>query len=475
MTSWKSISELVKDVENRHITSVELVERSLARINEVHEYSAIIAPVEERALSRAKEIDLAISKGEKAGRLAGIPFIAKDNFLAFGADTTAASNMLRGFDAPYQATAIEKLEAEGAICVAKANLDAFAHGSSTENSDFMTTHNPFDTDRVAGGSSGGSAAAVALDIAPFALGTDTGGSIRLPASFCGVVGYKPTYGLVSRSGVVAMASSTDVIGPIAKNVVDAALVLDVMSGKDELDGTTINRSTSSYAKLNRDAAKKLKIGIVKEYFEEDYDEEIKLHILDAISTLRDQGVEVVEVSLPSVKLALACYYVICPAEVSSNLSRYDGQRYGYSYKKASTLDESYVKSRSLGFGDEAKRRIMIGTYVLSSGYYDAYYQKAQLVRTKLINEFREAFNKCDILVGPSAPTVAFKIGEKADNPLGMYVVDHMTVGANLTGMPAISVPAGKVRQLPIGLHLIADQHNDHDLLSFADYAEEVLS
>jgi aspartyl-tRNA(Asn)/glutamyl-tRNA(Gln) amidotransferase subunit A len=404
-----------------------------------------------------------------------VPFIAKDNFLVFGAETTAASNILKGFQAPYQASSIEKLEAEGAICVAKANLDAFAHGSSTENSDFFTTKNPHDPTRVPGGSSGGSAAAVALQIAPFALGTDTGGSIRLPAAFCGIVGYKPTYGLVSRSGVVAMASSTDVIGPLARTVEDAALILDVMASKDPLDGTTIDRESASYADFVPQDIAKLRFGVVKEYMAEGLSDGIRQQTEKAIETIKQAGGIVEEVSLPSLPLALACYYVLCPAEVSSNLSRYDGQRYGFSDKDAKTLDDSFTGSRSKGFGDEAKRRIMIGTYVLSSGYYDAYYQKAQLVRTKLIKEFEEVFKTHDYLLGPTASMTAFKIGERSQDPLAMYLIDIMTVASNLTGSPAISIPMGLADGLPAGLQLIAPQRADRKLLSEAAAIEELLS
>lgn len=471
MGDWKPIVALAADVKAQKASAVELVERSLKAIEENKEYQAIIAPIHERALKRARNIDEKIAQGEEAGRLAGVPFIAKDNFLAFGADTTAASNILKGFEAPYQATAIEKLEAEGAICVAKANLDAFAHGSSTENSDFMTTKNPHDKERVPGGSSGGSAAAVALKMVPFALGTDTGGSIRLPASFCGIVGYKPTYGLVSRSGVVAMASSTDVIGPLCRSIEDTALVLDCMAGKDPLDGTTIERPDQSLAHLKPNVSPR--VGVVKEYFGEGLNADVESLIKDKIEKLKQTGAEVSEVSIPSLPLALACYYVLCPAEVSSNLSRYDGQRYGFS-ADATDLDKSYTGSRSTGFGDEAKRRIMIGTYVLSSGYYDAYYQKAQLVRTKLINEFKKAFESYDILIGPTAPTTAFKIGEHSSNPLEMYLTDILTVGANLVGIPAVSVPAGEVNGLPVGIHLMADQRKDLELLSAAKYVEEVI-
>ncbi len=474
MSNWKPLAELVQDVKSGAVTPTDLVEQSLAAIKAKDEFKAIIATTEERALQRAKEIEERIAKGEDVGRLAGIPFIAKDNFLVFGADTTAASNILKGFEAPYQSTAIDRLEAEGAICVAKANLDAFAHGSSTENSDFMTTRNPHDVERVPGGSSGGSAAAVALHLAPFALGTDTGGSIRQPASLSGVVGYKPTYGLVSRSGVIAMASSTDVIGPLARSVADAALVLECMAGKDVLDGTTIDRSDTAYTDLTDKPMKDLKVGVIKEHMADDVDPDVKKQIEAAIDTYKAHGATVEEVSLPSLTLALACYYVICPAEVSSNLSRYDGQRYGFS-NPSKDLDSSYNTSRSTGFGDEAKRRIMIGTYVLSSGYYDAYYQKAQLVRTKIIKEFQQAFQSFDILLGPTSPTTAFKLGENTSDPLAMYLTDIMTVGVNLVGIPAISIPVGMSNGLPVGLQMMADQHKDRELLAAAHALEGVMA
>lgn len=470
---WPDISELVLSVKNGEATACELVEKSLNNIEKYQDYNSIIAPIKERSVKRAKQIDEKIKKGKPVGRLAGVPFVAKDNFLVFGAETTAASNILSGFDAPYQSTVIEKLEAEGAICVAKANLDAFAHGSSTENSDIMITKNPHDKSRVPGGSSGGSAAAVALNIAPFALGTDTGGSIRLPASFCGVVGYKPTYGLVSRSGVIAMASSTDVIGPITKTVKDASLILDIISGKDPLDSTTIDRNKNSYAdfKIN----KKPIIGVVKEYFSEGLDKDVKKIIEQSIDLIKNQGYEVKNISLPSLPLALACYYVLCPAEISSNLSRYDGQRFGFSDKKANSLEESYLLSRTKGFGKEAKRRIMIGTYVLTSGYYDAYYKQAQIVRTKLINEFNQAFNDVDLLLGPTAPSTAFKIGQNANDTITMYLTDIMTVAANLVGIPAISLPVGKVNNLPVGLQLMAKLKADDILLASSAEIERIMN
>lgn len=464
--SWDAAADIAADVNSGKTTATDNVKKALKTIEEKSDFKAIICTLEKRALERAKTVDDIVKSGKNAGRLAGVPFIAKDNFLVFGADTTAASNILKGFEAPYQATAIEKLEAEGAICVAKANLDAFAHGSSTENSDFFTTLNPHDKTRVPGGSSGGSAAAVMLDMAPFALGTDTGGSVRLPASFCGAVGYKPSYGLVSRYGVVAMASSTDVIGPITKTVADAAIVLDVMAGRDEFDSTTIERE-AVYSLDSGASLRGKKIGVVREYMDEGLEPGVKKVVEASMEKLKSLGAVITEVSLPSLPLALAIYYILCPAEVSSNLARYDGQRFGHTSKSAKNLDDSFAMSRSEGFGTEAKRRIMIGTYVLSSGYYDAYYKKAALVRTKLINEFKDTFNEVDFLVGPTAPMTAFKIGEKVDDPLKMYLIDIMTVASNLTGNPAISVPAGLSDGLPVGLQLIAGVAQDKSLLEAA--------
>ena len=472
MSQWLPIDQIADNVRSGKTKATDLVEQALSSIKKNDEYNAVISTVEDRARQRAKEIDRQEAK-QKKGKLAGVPFIAKDNFLTLGGETTAASNILKGFVAPYQATAINKLESEGAICVAKANLDAFAHGSSTENSDFMITKNPHDKSLVPVGSSGGSAASVILDMVPFAIGTDTGGSIRLPAAFCGAVGYKPTYGLVSRSGVVAMASSTDVIGPLTKTVADAAIVLDVLAGKDDLDSTTIDRDEKSYADLSITSERK-KVGLVKEYLSEGVDDGVRKIITDNVRKLQTKGYVIDEVSMPSLSLALACYYIIVPAEISSNLSRYDGQRFGYSSNKANTLDESYNWSRSEGFGKEAKRRIMIGTYVLSSGYYDAYYKRAQKLRTKLINEFTEAFNKYDFLIGPTAPSVAFKIGEAVNDPLKMYMQDVLTVAANLVGIPSISIPAGNVGGLPVGLQVMANQHRDRELLIISKDIEDII-
>lgn len=468
---WQPLAELADGVQTGRTTANELVQRSLNAIKLSEQYNALISVNDRKALTSANEIDELIGAKHPVGRLAGIPFIAKDNYLTSGVPTTAGSNILKGYIPPYSATTIEKLEREGAILVGKANLDAFAHGSSTENSDFGPTLNPHDKTRVPGGSSGGSAAAVALGLAPFALGSDTGGSIRLPASFCGVVGYKPTYGLVSRWGVVAMASSADCMGPLANSVADTALLLDILAGPDQRDSTMIEREDSYQV----DAAdlKGKKFGLVKEYMGEGVEPGVSLVINQAIEKLKAAGAEVVELSIPSVSLALAVYYVIVPAEVSSNLSRYDGVRYGPSHPAAKDLDELYLNVRG-GFNAENKRRIMIGTHVLSSGYYDAYYKKAQTVRTKLINEFVAAFAGVDALLGPTSPTPAFKLGANTEDPLKMYLTDIMTVAANLVGNPAISLPAGEVDGLPVGLQIMAPQRQDKQLLALAYAVEGVL-
>ena len=468
MDDWPTIADIAGRVQKGELKAVDLMKHSFDMIARTKEFEAIISVPEARAMARAKEIDAKVAKGGKVGRLAGVPFVAKDNFLTFGGKTTAASHMLENFEAPYQATAVNKLEIEGAICVAKANLDAWAHGSSTENSDFFVTKNPYDKTRVPGGSSGGSATSVALKIAPFATGTDTGSSVRLPAAFCNVVGLKPTYGAVSRSGVVAMASSLDVIGSLAGTVEDAALVFDVMAGTDELDSTTIERDPKGYDIQSATFdLRGSKIGVIKEYMGPEVEETVKKQINGAIKQLAEAGAQISEVSIPSLPFSLAVYYIICPAEVSSNLARYDGQRYGLSASDAKELEDSYNLSRERGFGAEAKRRIMIGSHVLSSGYYDAYYKKAQTVRTKLINEYEAVFKNVDFLVGPVSPTPPFKIGARAKDPLQMYLSDLLMVGSNITGVPSISVPAGFSNDLPVGLQIIAPMRADRQLLSFA--------
>ncbi len=441
-------------------SAVEVVRAAITRAKNDSNH-ALLEVIEGRALERAAMIDEKRARGENAGRLAGVPFIAKDNMLTFGSKTTAASKLLENFEAPFQAEAIERLEAEGAICIAKANLDAFAHGGSTENSAYGPTTNPHDKSRVAGGSSGGSAAAVALDITPFALGTDTGGSIRQPASFCGVVGMKPTYGSVSRYGVVAMASSTDVIGPLTHTAKDARLVMEIIAGKDSKDATTIDSPYTAEVSMSRK-----KVGVIKEWLGEGVDDEVKAAIEQTLETLRGNGYEIEEVALPSLHSSLAVYYIIVPAEVASNLARYDGIRYGVRPESAGTLEEVYEQTRSVGFMPENKRRILIGNYVLSSGYYDAYFQKAAKVRTLLVGEFDAAFEKYDFLVGPTVPSVAFELGQNTQDPLSMYLADQMTVSASLAGLPAVSVPT-KTEGLPVGFQIIGRRGADVAVLGLA--------
>lgn len=462
-----SIKEITDSINAHTSTARQQVEVAIKRAEAVNDYHALLSLTNERALVRADEIDAKIKKGEKVGRLAGVPFIAKDNFLTFGSTTTAASKILENFKAPIQATAVEKLEAEGAICIGKANLDAFAHGGSTENSAYGPTKNAIDKTRVAGGSSGGSAVAVALNIVPFALGSDTGGSIRQPASFNGVVGVKPTYGTVSRFGVVAMASSTDVIGPITRSIADAELVLDVLAGKDDRDATTL----MDFFKPQTDKVKPQKIGVIKELMGEGVELEVLEKTNQYIEKLRAHGHKISEVSLPLAPLSLAMYYIIVPAEVSSNLARYDGVRYGVR-AESSSLAELYGKSRDQGFEDENKRRILIGSYVLSSGYFDAYYNQAAKARTLLVQQFDDLFKNYDVLIGPVTPTTAFKLGENTDDPLKMYMTDVLTVPANLAGLPALSVPAGNTdKGLPVGVQLIGSRKSDGALLALAKSLE----
>ncbi len=463
------IKTITQDIKSGKSTARQLVEAALKKAEETEGYHALLSLTAERALQRADDIDARVKAGEDAGMLAGVPFVAKDNFLAFGAPTTAASRMLEKFDAPLQATAVEKLEAAGAICIGKANLDAFAHGGSTENSAFGPTKNAVDTTKVAGGSSGGSAVVTALDVVPFALGTDTGGSIRQPASFNGVVGVKPTYGTVSRYGVVAMASSTDTIGCFTKDAEDAMLVMSVMSGRDPRDMTTL----PDFFKPVEAAKPAQKIGLIKECMSEDVDEDVRARTLEYAEKLRAAGHTVEETSLPMVKYALAMYYIIVPAEVSSNLARYDGIRYGHRAESAKTLAELYGRSRDEGFVTENKRRIMIGSYVLSSGYFDAYYQQAQKARTLLINEYDKLFETYDALLMPTAPTPAFGLGENVADPIKMYLADVMTVSASLAGLPAISVPAGNSADgLPVGVQLVGPRQADAALLALAQETEE---
>lgn len=462
------IAELVQQIAARKTTAREQVEASIAKAHSVEEYHALLSLTEERALARADEIDAKIANGENAGVLAGVPFVVKDNYLAFGAPTTAASKMLEHFNAPLQATVVERLETAGAICIGKSNMDAFAHGGSTENSAFGVTHNAVDTTKVAGGSSGGSAVVTALDVVPFALGTDTGGSIRQPASFNGVLGFKPTYGLSSRYGVVAMASSTDTMGCFAKSADDIALVTSVMAGRDSRDMTTL----PDYFEVQHDASKNLRIGIIRETMTDDVDTDVRAAVGNYADALRTAGHTVETVAVPSIKHALAIYYIVVPAEISSNLARYDGVRYGHRAEGVKTLAELYGRSRGEGFVTENKRRIMIGSYVLSSGFFDAYYLQAQKARTVLINEFNTLFEQYDFLLMPTAPTPAFGIGENADDPVKMYLADVMTVPPSLAGLPALSVPAGVNAQgLPIGAQLVGRAKSDAALIALAGSME----
>ncbi len=463
-----SIIQIVTAVRDGSKTALEHVEEAFVRASANNQHHALLSFTKERAIRRAKEIDDKVRLKQPIGKLTGVPFVVKDNFLAFGAPTTAASKILENFQAPLQATAVEKLEAEGAICIGKANLDAFAHGSSTENSAFGTTRNAFDEQRVAGGSSGGSAVVTALDIVPFALGSDTGGSIRQPASFNGVYGMKPTYGMVSRYGVVAMASSTDTIGCFAKTADETALVMSIMAGIDKKDMTTIDATID----LPLTEVKPLTVGVLDDTLTDNVSPDVLKTVNYYIERLETAGHTIKHVTLPIAKYALAIYYIVVPAEISSNLARYDGIRYGYRNTAATTLAELYGRSRNDGFMTENKRRIMIGSYVLSSGFYDAYYQQAQKARTLLIKAYDKLFEACDVLVCPVAPTTAFKIGENEGNPIKMYLSDIMTVPPSLAGLPALSVPVGFDSDgLPIGVQLIGRQRSDSQLLSLAKAME----
>lgn len=460
------ISEIASKVRSGEKTALDFIQDALEKLESADEYHAIIELTSERAKQRAIEIDSIVKEGGDPGVLAGVPFVVKDNFLAFGAPTTAASKMLESFHSPVQATAVERLEAAGAICVGKSNMDAFAHGSSTENSYFGPSRNAHNKTQVPGGSSGGSAVVTALDIVPFALGTDTGGSIRQPASFNGVYGLKPTYGAVSRYGVVAMASSTDTIGCFAKSAEDVALVMSIMSGIDTRDMTTIDMSQNKFLPLQQKT--NLRIGVLKETLADGLEEDVKSAVEQYISKLEESGHSVDYIDMPILKYALAMYYIIVPAEISSNLARFDGIRYGHRSEKATSLAELYGLSRDEGFMPENKRRILIGSYVLSSGFYDAYFQQAQKSRALLISKYNELFKDYDVLLSPVAPTTAFKIGQNDTDPMKMYLEDVMTVPPSLAGLPALSIPCPVEHgEMPVGVQLIGKQKSDNLLLSLA--------
>ena len=457
--------EIREMYDKKEITVPEVVKAFLDKIKEKDDsIKAYITVCEEEALKKADEVQAMFDAEKEMGALAGIPIAIKDNICTKGVRTTCASKMLENFIPPYDASVMKKIEATNAIILGKTNMDEFAMGGSTENSAFFITKNPVNLDKVPGGSSGGSAAAVAGKMAPISLGSDTGGSIREPASFCGIVGMKPTYGLVSRYGLVAFASSLDQIGPFSKTVRDNAVLLTAIAGHDEMDSTSANVENKDYEKALVNDVKGLKIGVPKEYFGEGINEEVRASLEKAIEKYKELGAEVEECSLPVTEYALPTYYIIACAEASSNLGRYDGIRYGYRTKNFESLKDIYKNSRTEGFGDEVKRRIILGTYVLSSGYYDAYYKKAQKVRTLVKKGFEEAFEKYDVLLTPTVPTVAFDIGSKSKNPLEMYMTDILTVSINIAGVPAISIPCGKDSSgMPIGMQLIAKHFNEETL------------
>jgi aspartyl-tRNA(Asn)/glutamyl-tRNA(Gln) amidotransferase subunit A len=469
-----TIKEASEKLKNGEITSVELTEACLKVIDEKNsDINAFITVTRVEAMESAKASDERRKDGGILSEIDGVPIAVKDNMCTEGVKTTAGSKILENFIAPYDANVIAKLKNAGAVILGKTNLDEFAMGSSTENSAFGPTKNPVDTERVPGGSSGGSAAAVAADMTIGALGSDTGGSIRQPASFCGIVGFKPTYGAVSRYGLLAMASSLDQIGPITKTVEDAEILFKIIAGYDEKDSTSLSEELRSKNQELRD----IKIGIPKEYFQEGLDPEVKKVIELAIEKLKSQGAEIIEISLPNSSFALSCYYIIMPVEVASNTSRYDGIKYGYSEilnpkSEIRNLLDVYLKSRSKGFGNEVKRRIILGTYTSSAGYIDQYYNQAQKVRSLVKKDFDQAFEKVDVILGPVSPTTAFKIGEKSDDPLNMYLSDIYTISVNLAGLPALSLPTGEANGLPVGLQIIGPRMSDLEILQLGKAIEK---
>ena len=467
--------ELSAQIADKQITAREVTESVLERIDQVEiGVNAYLSRTSDRALEQADAVDARIAKGEKLGPLAGIPIAIKDNMCTCGVRTTSGSKILHNFVPPYNATVVDRIEAAGTVCVGKANLDEFAMGSSTENSGFGPSRNPWNTDCVPGGSSGGSAAAVAAGEAIVALGSDTGGSIRQPASFCGLVGLKPTYGRVSRYGLIAYASSLDQIGPLTKTVEDTALVLNAIAGDDPLDSTCVNLLVPDYTGALRSDVKGLKIGVPKEFFGVGVDPAVSKLIREAVEKLCDMGAEAEECSLPSIEYCLAAYYIIAPAEASSNLARFDGVKYGHRSKDYAGHIGLMEKTRDEGFGAEVKQRIMIGTYALSAGYYDAYYKRAQQVRTLIRRDFDAAFAKFDILATPTAPTVAFKVGDKADDPLAMKLADICTLPVNMAGIPGLSLPCGFDGGMPVGLQLLGKAFDEEMLLRVAYTYEQAM-
>jgi aspartyl-tRNA(Asn)/glutamyl-tRNA(Gln) amidotransferase subunit A len=468
-----SIRDLHQQLISKQRSAVEITQAALDQIQAVEpQIHSFLQVTGEHALRQAQEVDAKIAAGEDIGVLAGIPIAIKDNMCTKGIRTTCASRILENFVPPYEATATQKLADAGAVMVGKTNLDEFAMGGSTETSAYQLTTNPWDTSRVPGGSSGGSAAAVAAGECTVALGSDTGGSIRQPASFCGIVGIKPTYGLVSRYGLVAFASSLDQIGPFAQTVEDAAILLGAIAGYDPQDSTSLKVEVPDYTKFLVPDLKGKKVGVITETFGAGLDPEVEKSVRGAIDQLQALGAEIQEISCPRVPYGIAAYYIIAPSEASANLARYDGVKYGVRVEDAEDLVEMYKRTRAEGFGAEVKRRIMIGTYALSAGYYDAYYLKAQKVRTLIKQDFEQAFSQVDVLVSPTAPTTAFKLGEKMSDPLGMYLTDLMTIPVNLAGLPGMSVPCGFDSQgLPIGLQIIGNVLREDQIFQTA-YAYE---
>lgn len=467
-----TVVQLSEELQRGALSSREAAEAYLKQIAQKEpQIGAFITVTPELALQQAEKIDRVRTKGELVSALAGVPMGVKDNICTKGVKTTCASKMLENFVPPYQATVLENLNE--CVMLGKMNMDEFAMGSSTEHSWFHTTHNPYNLQRVPGGSSGGSAAAVAADMAPFTLGSDTGGSIRQPAAFCGVVGMKPTYGRVSRYGLVAFASSLDQIGPLTKTVEDSALILEELAGYDRRDSTSVNREEScNFTSKMRKGVKGKKIALPKEYFGEGLAPDVRQAVLQAAKTLEGLGAEIVELSMPSLKAALPAYYVISSCEASSNLARFDGVKYGFRAAQYDSMETLYQNTRSEGFGVEVKRRIMLGTFALSAGYYDAYYKKALQVRTIIVREFEQMFQSCDAVLAPVAPTTAYRIGEKRENPLEMYLGDIYTVPVNIAGLPALSMPCAKDKTgLPIGLQLIGKAFAEAELYRIA-YALE---
>ena len=463
------------DIVSGRISCVDLTEQFIEKIDKHDDLNAFISLLKDKARKKAEEVDRKIAQG-RAGRLAGMIMAIKDIIAVKGTQTACGSKILKNFVSPYDATVIERLEAEDAIFVGKTNMDEFGMGSSTENSAFGPVKNPHDRERTPGGSSGGSAAAVAAGLAMTALGSDTGGSVRQPAAFTGVIGLRPTYGRVSRYGLVAFASSLDQIGCFSNTAADCAEVLQVIAGRDVRDSTSSDEPVPDYTSFFGRDVKGLKIGLPEEYFRKGLDDEIRIGIEKTVEKLKKSGAVIKKVSFPHTKYSIASYYIIATAEASSNLARYDGVRYGLRTENAPNILSMYTRTRSEGFGDEVKRRIMLGTYVLSAGYYDAYYLKAQKVRTLIKRDYEEAFKTCDVIIGPTTPTTAFKLGEKLDDPLSMYLSDIYTVSAPLAGLPAISVPAGKdSRGLPVGLQITGKPFTERELLGIANWIEKELA